>query len=143
MRMQGWVCIGLWVAGAAGCSYVDPTGEEFTIQTPDGITLRGAILPAKRETGPLGGPPVTVVYSHPWLMTRDFGASMIEEIRERGWQVVVYDQRDDRAHVLNAATVAVWRQCDGKTPLAASETLNISSGTSGTTTPGASGMPGV
>jgi len=112
MRMQGWVCIGLWVAGAAGCSYVDPTGEEFTIQTPDGITLRGAILPAKRETGPLGGPPVTVVYSHPWLMTRDFGASMIEEIRERGWQVVVYDQRGHGQSTMARSTFGAMESRD-------------------------------
>lgn len=112
MRMQYLVCVGMLIAAAAGCSHVDPTREEFVVRTPDGITLRGAILPAKCDTGPLGAPPVTVVYSHPWLMTRDFGASMIEEIRERGWQVVVYDQRGHGQSTMAKSTFGAMESKD-------------------------------
>jgi len=33
-------------------------------------------------------------------------------------ETLVYDRRNDTAHVLNATTAFVWRECDGKRPVA-------------------------
>lgn len=36
-------------------------------------------------------------------------------VEELGEEVLVYDQRRDRAHCLNRAAALVWRACDGRT----------------------------
>ena len=39
-------------------------------------------------------------------------------VKELEGDVAVYDEREHRAHELNATAAAVWRRCDGETPLA-------------------------
>lgn len=39
-------------------------------------------------------------------------------VEELGDEVLVYDQRRDRAHCLNRTAALVWRACDGKTTVA-------------------------
>ncbi len=38
-------------------------------------------------------------------------------IKELEGEIAVYDERDHRAHELNAAAASVWRKCDGETPI--------------------------
>ena len=38
-------------------------------------------------------------------------------IKELEGEIAVYDERDHRAHELNAAAAAVWKNCDGETPI--------------------------
>lgn len=38
-------------------------------------------------------------------------------IKELDGELAVYDEREHRAHELNATAAAVWRKCDGETPL--------------------------
>ena len=38
-------------------------------------------------------------------------------IKELEGEIAVYDERDHRAHELNAAAAAVWKKCDGESSI--------------------------
>ena len=78
---------------AVGCTDLDPSRHEFTIRSADDVKLSGAVLPPKASLGPTGKTPATAVISHPWLTDRNRLSGIANELRKRGWQVVVYDLR--------------------------------------------------